>query len=155
MGGRINGGVGHTFQPPCLCRKDEGCRGRDQGNRGGGNGRVGKEMFIFGTCHSPIGNDLTETNSSLSHPVFPPPIAPHSRPSFLCPLLSAPLSFRCWQGYKRYASPTIPMPLSIRSPPFCAGCLTFPLHLPLPRCALAFPRPSPFAQGEGGTGMGQ
>ena len=148
-------GLGTPFSLPVCAERTRGAEGREQGNRGGGNGRVRKEMFIFGTCHSPIGNDQTGTNSSLSHRVFPPPIAPHSHPSFPRPLLCVPPSFRCWQGYRRYASSTIPVPLSIRSTPFCAGCLTRPLRLPLPRCAPAFPCPVPFAQGEGGTGTGQ
>ena len=84
-------GLGTPFSLPVCTERMRGAEGREQGNKGGRNGRVRKEMFVFGTCHSPIRNDQTGTNSSLSHRAFPPPIAPHSPPLSVPPPVCAPI----------------------------------------------------------------
>ena len=148
-------GLGIPFSLPVCAERMRGTEGREQGNKGGRNGRVRKEMFVFGTSHSSIGNDQTGTNSSLSHCVFLPPISPHSCPSFLHPLLCAPSSFWCWQGYRRYASPTIPVPLSIRSPPLLCRLPYLPPSPPSTSLHAGLPAPSPFRSGGGGHRNGQ
>ena len=118
MGDQINSGAGHTFQPPCLCRKDEGRRGertREQGRR---TRRVRKEMFVFDTCHSPIRNDQTRTNSSLSHCVFPPPLLLISTPPFRAPSCVRPHPFSAGRGIEGTHPPPFPYPTPFAHPPF-------------------------------------
>ena len=156
MGGRLNDGAGHTFQPPCLGQRIRGADGRVQGNKGErereGVGRVREEVFVVGMSRSLIGNDQTNTNSSRSRSmpasrrVFSPSIRSLLPPLLSAhPLVCAPIPSTL-AGAQKVS--TIPVPLSIRSPPppFCTGCLTRPLRRPLPRRTPAFPRPLPFTQ---------
>ena len=116
-----------------------GADGRVQGNKGGreweGVGRVREEVFVFGMCRSLIGNDQTNTNSLCWHSMpascrlFPPSIC-----SLLLPLLSAhlpvctPLPSALARAQKVR---TIPMPLSIRSPPPFAQAASLAPFTPL------------------------